>query len=143
MDFQKKAVGAKLFLARKHKNLTQTQVAKQIGIHQTQYQRIEKGIIGIDAKKLLTLCSILNLNADELIQIYSTSQQKKVDSFSINDPNEIRRIAEIEIAKRDKIIAELKKELKALTKYFSGETRFVAKTISNKGYNYKYSSLIA
>jgi transcriptional regulator with XRE-family HTH domain len=71
MDIEKrKALGIKLMIGRKAKKLTQTAVAEKIGIHQTHYQRIERGKMDLCVEQLIILCYYLNVNLCELTEIY-------------------------------------------------------------------------
>lgn len=116
---KKKALGVKLLLSRRAKNLTQTDVADRIGIHQTQYQRIETGALGLSAEQLIVLCYYLNINIAELTEIYvgvaaRVEAAAQENELKISKLKSIIRISEEEIRKRDKTIEKLKDEINGL-----------------------------
>jgi transcriptional regulator with XRE-family HTH domain len=114
-----KTLGAKFLLARKAKNITQQYIAKQIGIDQSQYQRIESGQLGIKTDKLIALCYCLDLDLEDLMEFRVHKQQREhLISQTIAESKDIKtvqRLAAIEIAKRDQIIHKLRSEIRALT----------------------------
>jgi transcriptional regulator with XRE-family HTH domain len=113
-------LAAKFLLARRAKNLTQTFVAKEIGIDQSHYQRIESGKLNIKTDKLILLCDLLDIKMEEL-SYTCIEAAKDIHSGSFLNANhikEIKQLAEIEIAKRDQIIYKLKRQIKALTLQF-------------------------
>jgi transcriptional regulator with XRE-family HTH domain len=120
MDYEKKkALGIKLLVARRAKGLTQTEVAKKIGIHQAHYQRIEQGKFGLSAEQLVVLCYFLNVNLVDLTEIYVgvvARNNNDAEEFNakLNKLKAMIRISEEEIRKRDKIIEKLKKEINGL-----------------------------
>ena len=52
---------------RKSKNLSQIQVAKKIGMEQTQYSRYERGENEIKVNVLIEICKALNVSADYIL----------------------------------------------------------------------------
>ena len=54
---------------RKSKNLSQIQVAKKIGMEQTQYSRYERGENEIKVNVLIDICKALNVSADYILEL--------------------------------------------------------------------------
>lgn len=61
--------GAKLRQYRQRNNLTQKEIAGQIGLTQSNYSRLEKGELDIKLSMILTICKKLHLTANDLIEI--------------------------------------------------------------------------
>lgn len=57
----------RLMLAREKRGMTQTNLAKNIGIKQQQYARYEKGVNIMPITYLYKICVILNISADYII----------------------------------------------------------------------------
>lgn len=51
------------------KNITQTEIAKYLGIKQQQYARYEKGINVMPVTYLPKICSYLNVSADYILEL--------------------------------------------------------------------------
>ena len=54
---------------RKSKKLSQEQIAKKIGMEQTQYSRYERGENEIKVNVLIELCKALEVSADYLLEL--------------------------------------------------------------------------
>lgn len=52
--------GARLYMIRRQKNLTQTQLANMLGVTFQQVQKYEKGVNGLTGFRLLQLSNIFN-----------------------------------------------------------------------------------
>jgi len=63
----RKQVGNRIKECRKIANLTQKDVSEKMGIVLQQYQTYESGRYELDYKKLITLCTILDVSADYLL----------------------------------------------------------------------------
>ncbi len=115
---KKKALGLKLLIARRAMNLTQSDVAGRIGIHQTHYLRIEKGLVGISTVQLFKLCGILNIDLNEILEAYfgfgARNDSELLADVKVNKLIYTIRITEDEIKKRDRKIAKLKSEINGL-----------------------------
>ena len=61
-----KIVGNNIKQARKHKSLTQTQVAKLLNMTQQQYSRFENGVFELNYNQIIHICKILNTTPNEL-----------------------------------------------------------------------------
>ena len=75
---------------RKLNNLTQTQVAKKIGMSRQGYQHYEIGDNEPSLEILKRLCILFNCTADELLEIETPSERAKVqinNSFNGNNIN--------------------------------------------------------
>ena len=63
----KEEVGKRLFECRKALNLSQSEVAKQLGVAQPVYQRFEKGIFECSYEQLAKLSQIFDVSTDYLL----------------------------------------------------------------------------
>ena len=61
-----KEVGKRLQSARKAAGLTQTEVARRLGMKQQAYARYEGGIFELDYQKIIMLCRMLGTKPDFL-----------------------------------------------------------------------------
>ena len=64
-----KTIGKNLKDSRKIKGLTQTQVAKILGMSQQQYSRYETGKFELDYDLILKLCKLYEISPNELFEI--------------------------------------------------------------------------
>lgn len=62
------------------KNITQKQMAEELGIKQQQYARYEKGINIMPVTYLPKICMILNVSADYILGF--TDEMKELDEIS-------------------------------------------------------------
>ena len=62
---------------RKIRNLSQGQVAKRIGMEQTQYSRYERGENEIKVNVLIEICKALNVSADYLLELTDIPEMNK------------------------------------------------------------------
>lgn len=62
------------------KNITQKQMAEELGIKQQQYARYEKGINIMPVTYLPKICIILNVSADYILGF--TDEMKELDEIS-------------------------------------------------------------
>lgn len=63
----KEEVGQRLRELREQMGLTQTEVAKKLGVAQSIYQRFEKGIYECTYEQFKMLCDIFDVSADFLL----------------------------------------------------------------------------
>lgn len=61
-----KTVGENLKIARKAKNITQSQLAKELNKYQSDYSEYETGKIQLDYEKIVYLCKRLEITPNEL-----------------------------------------------------------------------------
>ena len=66
MDTIAKTVGENLKMARKAKNITQSQLAKELNKYQSDYSEYETGKIQLDYEKIVYLCKRLEITPNEL-----------------------------------------------------------------------------
>ena len=67
MDIDYRLIGERLKQARVKKNLTQEILAEKLGISTAFLSRIERGSSKINLKRLVEICSILNINTGYII----------------------------------------------------------------------------
>ncbi|WP_323840757.1 helix-turn-helix domain-containing protein [Photorhabdus africana] len=72
-----KELGARIALARKEQQLTQQQLAEQLGIAQQTMAHYEGGRLKVSAALLPLLAQILNLSLDELLGLPSVRRNSK------------------------------------------------------------------
>lgn len=66
-DERKKEFGARLKMMRELRGLTQTEVAKQVGVHKSSLSNWEAGRLEPSQRALITLATILNVSVDWLL----------------------------------------------------------------------------
>lgn len=59
---------------RKEKNWSQSQIAKKIGMEQTQYSRYERGENEIKVNVLIEICKALEVSADYILELTDTPE---------------------------------------------------------------------
>ncbi len=72
-------IGERIKEIRKEKNITQEQLAKQLGVKQQHYSVYETGKVELKTSQLITICKYLNISADYLLgltQIYTELPKK-------------------------------------------------------------------
>lgn len=62
-------IGRKIRNAREDKDLTQVQIAQQIPMNQSSYSKIERDLLEPSIEQLRQICTILNLDANNLLEI--------------------------------------------------------------------------
>lgn len=71
MENLKKAVGERIKESRKHKNLTQSQVAKILCMTQQQYSRFENGVFELDYENLVKISKLFEVSLDFIFGLSS------------------------------------------------------------------------
>ena len=64
-----KIIGSNIKKARKQNKLTQTAIAKLLGMTQQQYSRFETGIFELNYKQILEICRILEISPNDVFEI--------------------------------------------------------------------------
>lgn len=67
----------RLMLAREKRGMTQTELAKELGIKQQQYARYEKGVNIMPITYLPKICLILNISADYIVGLIDEMKPSK------------------------------------------------------------------
>lgn len=67
-------IGAKIRYFRELKKLSQKEFAKLIGVSNTRVSNWEAGINRPDADKIAGICRVLNISADELLDIHLSKE---------------------------------------------------------------------
>ena len=70
-------IGRKIRNAREDKDLTQVQIAQQIPMNQSSYSKIERDLLEPSIEQLRQICTILNLDANNLLEI-KTNENKDI-----------------------------------------------------------------
>lgn len=65
-----KTVGANLKMARKAKNISQKEIAMELGKKQPEYSDYETGKIQLDYEKIIYLCNRLGITPNDLFDFY-------------------------------------------------------------------------
>ena len=60
-------VGENLKIARETKELTQTQLAKELNKFQSDYSEYETGKVQLDYEKIIYLCKLLDITPNDLL----------------------------------------------------------------------------
>lgn len=71
-------INEKLKELRKNKNLTQAQLAKILNISRQAYSHYETGDNDLNTDIILKLCVFYNISADELLEIETAEERKRV-----------------------------------------------------------------
>ncbi|MCC8380677.1 helix-turn-helix domain-containing protein [Xenorhabdus sp. PB30.3] len=99
-----KALGNRIALARKEQQLTQQQLAEQLGIAQQTMAHYEGGRLKVSAALLPLLAEILHLSLDELLGLPTTRSSKRGPSSRLEQQIEI--ISQLPKA-RQKFVSEM------------------------------------
>lgn len=109
-------VANKLKNLRKQKKWSQEDVAHQLNISQSAYGRIEKGESNSWAAHLERICTLFEIEPEELIKqeniSISYNKGKSINGFIVNQLSEkLIEQYEIRLKEKDMYIAKLEKEL--------------------------------
>jgi transcriptional regulator with XRE-family HTH domain len=85
----KQSIGKRIKEARQFANITQNQIAKELGIKQQAYSRFETGVFEVDYEMLIYLCNRFKVSADYLLGIENEdgTRIKVNNSFNNNNGN--------------------------------------------------------
>jgi transcriptional regulator with XRE-family HTH domain len=89
----KKNLGRVARAARERLNLTQEEVARQVGFVTAVYGRIERGGMLPSLPKLKQLCMILKVSADEMLAM-EEARQEALEAELADEASELRNILE-------------------------------------------------
>ena len=67
MESSAKEIGQKLRTARRAKDISQADLATQVGINITSYARIERGEVNVTLDNFLKVLKVLNLSINDII----------------------------------------------------------------------------
>ena len=91
------SVGKRLARLRKERGLTQIELAERLGVIQSVLSRYERGVFRLNAELIVKLTQILNVTADEILNIEPVKESTGVHSRRL-----LRRIRQIDsLPKRD------------------------------------------
>jgi transcriptional regulator with XRE-family HTH domain len=65
-------------VAREHANMTQNQLAQQLGTDQTAISKIETGERRLDFIELRNICNVLNIDLQSFILTFEAKLQKRI-----------------------------------------------------------------
>lgn len=85
------AIGNKLFAFRKHKGMTQAEVAEAAGISDRTYADIERGTANMRTETLLRICDVLRITPDEILTEESSTEvqyEEILNRLSLCSPKE-------------------------------------------------------
>ncbi|MBP6089712.1 MAG: helix-turn-helix transcriptional regulator [Crocinitomicaceae bacterium] len=72
-----KKLHKKIRMLRKFNELSQENIAYELGLSQSQYSRRENGVIDFSVAELLKLCKIFNVNYEEILNPSDDSNEKE------------------------------------------------------------------
>lgn len=72
-----KKLHKKIRMLRKFNELSQENIAYELGLSQSQYSRRENGVIDFSVAELLKLCKIFNVNYEEILNSSDDSNEKE------------------------------------------------------------------
>ena len=73
---------------RRERGISQTKLAKKIGMEQTQYSRYERGENEIKVNVLIDICKALNVSSDYILGLSDDPYpNKQVQNFKMNSCN--------------------------------------------------------
>ena len=102
-----KAMGTRIANARKTMNLTQQQLADELGLVQQTVAHYEVGRIRVPSTQLPKLAETLNLTLDELLGLEEKSRHKAKPGPSSKLERQIERLRQLPKAKQQLLIAML------------------------------------
>lgn len=88
-------LGSRLRRARMRLDLTQAQVAREVGFVTTVYGRIERGDMLPSVPKLRELCLLLGISADVLLSLRSVERTSPADSSGPQESPELQRLSRL------------------------------------------------
>jgi len=127
-------LGQKLKRIRESKNFTQEYVARQIGITQQAYQKIEIDETKIDTEKFGKLVAVLDVSINDFVgwdgNIFNNCNQKEnYFNCEINRSQEIERELHLKLnAEKDKVIETQKESIILLQKTIELLQKQITKT---------------
>lgn len=90
-------IGAKIRNAREDLDLSQTEVARQIPMNQSNYSKIERDLQEPGMEQLKRICQILNLDARYLLGLAPYEKHSDVDNKLLSDIKQLIRTYHSEI----------------------------------------------
>lgn len=78
----RREIGARIYEARTQAGWTQAQLAEALSISSADYiSRVENGVYGLSVEKLIDVCRVLNITADELARLTARLQLLEPGEF--------------------------------------------------------------
>ena len=109
MNFQ---IGARIRQARENANMTQTELAKKIGISNSRLSNWEKGLNRPDVDVVASICKALSISANSLLGIEFPYNS---DSLSPFEQKHIKKYRALDQRGRDAVDATLDREYEYVT----------------------------
>jgi transcriptional regulator with XRE-family HTH domain len=86
VEYDRIAIGNRAYEARKTKNLSQENVSKALGIHQTTYSKFENGRFDMSTSKLIKLCNLYGISVswllgETIVPDLTDSERLEVEKF--------------------------------------------------------------
>ena len=95
-----KSIGKRLSEFRKHRGLTQAEVGKKLGIHQTLVSQYERGTLRLHAALVADFAKVLRVSSDEILGL-----AKPPPNGSFRDCRFLRRMQKIDnLSRRQKLV---------------------------------------
>ena len=124
------AVGSRLRQLRKERNLTQAELARQIGIQQSDLSRMEKGEYRVSLDNLFKILAIFDLDLADFFGEKSAVTEQVQQPLSRADMKTLHMLRELSPEGRDEVLEFIefklrkeRQERRSLTSRRSGERR--------------------
>lgn len=101
--FSKKELGERVRTLRIQKGLTQVELAKKLGMTQSNISELERGIRGLTIRHVLKLANILSASTDEIL-LASSSTPNGRPSVSLKVLRRAQRIQELPPSKQRAVL---------------------------------------
>lgn len=83
MQYNKIALGNRIYYARKNKNLRQKEVSELLNLNQSTYSKIENGKCGITLETLYAISEILEVSIETLLDIGTDTELTSKELFDL------------------------------------------------------------
>lgn len=97
MDVNNNHFGSRVREIRRAKNITQQQLAQEVGVSVSFIGHIERGFRNISIDKLPLLCKALDVSPDDLLKDHSSSHlpNRTQSELLMNDPDFVMNVLEL------------------------------------------------
>lgn len=85
MRYDQKGIGDRLKIARKTKNLLQSDICKEIGMDQSTYSKLENGKYDVQLSVIYMLCDYLDISIAWLLGLNNDENFTSKELYEINE----------------------------------------------------------